>query len=276
MPKHVQTRLVLPDVHIPFHDRHLVDAWLAFAAKVKPDGIDILGDVIDCYKCSRFDHNPERRDSLQDEIDQCRSLLEEVRSVAGRKADIKQCCGNHEDRVRRLLWTNSKAFADIRGLSIPALLGLDRPMVRADKTAAPSLNIEFFPLNTPYYIGNLGYFHGDMSSKGTWQNGGSGSNAKKIIMAKRISCVVGHDHQLGYSCVTDWQTTVEGFQAGCVCLLTPEYIQGMPPWQQGWLLTHHFDNGDFSIEFVRSVVGSKGQRRLLFRDQCVATLPKAK
>ncbi|MEK7383157.1 MAG: hypothetical protein AAB262_07705, partial [Elusimicrobiota bacterium] len=133
-------RLILPDTHIPFHDKRVVDRWLKHAAQLRPDGVDIIGDLLDCYCLSRFDKNPERKDSLQDELDQAHEFLREVRSVVGPKCDIRYTEGNHEQRLKRVLWGNCKALSGLRGLGIPQLLKLDE------------LRVQWFPTGLPYRI----------------------------------------------------------------------------------------------------------------------------
>jgi len=120
------TRLVLPDVHIPFADENLLGSWMESISIFKPDGIDIIGDLMDCYTLSRFDKNPARKVNLQEEITDTRRFLGNVRCLAGRGCDIRYSEGNHEDRMRKMLWRKVPELADLQNLTIPELLGLKK------------------------------------------------------------------------------------------------------------------------------------------------------
>jgi hypothetical protein len=257
-----QVRLALSDCHFPFHDAPLLEVWLKHLEDLLPDGVDILGDLLDCYSLSRFDKNPLRKHDIQEEIDQVQTFLEELVGRTLTYCDIRYSEGNHENRLKRLLWGKAKELAPIRNLTIPKLLDLK------------SLGIKYYPLNQPYTIGGLCYLHGDLSSKSTWTAGGGGSNAKKVLISKNVSCLLGHSHKMAYVCFTPWGTTYEGWEAGCLCRMDPEYIQGSPPWQQGWAVVRYPPQGGFDVSLVR-VIPEKKKRLVIFEGRVLATLPPA-
>lgn len=259
-----QTRLVLPDVHIPFHDPLLVEAWMAFAAKLKPSGVDIIGDLLDCYPISRFDKNPLRKASLQAEVDAGRDLLESLRRVVGKEVNIEYSEGNHENRLRRLLWSVGKNLADLRGLNIPTLLGLK------------DLRITYHTPETPYRLGKIWILHGDVSRKQNFSKSAGGRAADAVARSIGGSVLMGHTHQMGHTMFRSWERELEGYEVGCLCQFDMEYVVGVPPWQQGWAVLNMFPDGNFSVEFVRSVEGARRKRHLIFRDQTIAVLPPAK
>lgn len=259
-----QTRLVLSDVHIPFQDNDLVGAWLDFAKALKPDAIDIIGDLLDCYPLSTFDKNPARRANIQDEADQGHDLLRTIRKVVGPKCQIKMTEGNHEHRLTRMLWGRSKELAPIRNLRIPALLRLDE------------LGIQYHGPQNPYRVGNLWFLHGDVSRKQNFSKSAGGSASDAIARAVGGSVLIGHTHQMGHRMYRNWEKNLEGYEVGCVCQFDMEYVVGVPPWQQGWAVANIFPDGNFSVEFIRSVEGTRRKRHLVFRNQVVSVLPPAK
>lgn len=259
-----RTRLVMPDVHIPFQDNHLVGAWMDFAAELKPDAVDIIGDLWDAYPLSRFDKNPLRKGSLQGELDGARGLLVQLRKVVGTGCEVRYSEGNHENRLKRLLWGKSKEFADLRNLSIPKLLNLG------------ALGIRYYLPESPYRIGKLWFLHGDVSRKSNFSKSAGGRAADAIARSVGGSVIMGHTHQMGHTMFRSWERELEGYEVGCMCQFDLEYVVGCPPWQQGWAVVNTFPGGNFSVEFIRSVEGSRGKRHLLFRDRTIAVLPPAK
>lgn len=272
-----QTRLVVPDVHVPFHDPRLWEELLRHVDKLRPDGIDIIGDFIDCYPLSKFDKNPHRRDKIQLEVDIARGMLENLRGATGTSCDIRFSEGNHENRLRRLLWTKSKPLADLCNLSIPSLLGLDRPMIRADRTIAESLGIQYIVPETPYKIGELWYLHGDLGRKCNWSMSFGGRLAEAV--AKRVgnSVIMGHSHQMGKVMYRTWERLIRGHEVGCLCHFNLEYIVGYPQWQQGWAIVDFTKSGHFQVNFVEAVSkAQKSKRTLLFVGGEMATIGPAK
>lgn len=264
MQKVTQTRLILPDVHVPFHDPKLVGAWMDFASALKPDAVDIIGDVLDCYHLSRFDKNPARKASFQDELDTARGMLERIREAVGPSATIHYSEGNHENRLRRMLWGRVKEFATLRNLTIPELLHLD------------NLRIRYYRPESPYEVGKLTFLHGDVTRKQNFSKSAGGRAADSVARAIGGSVIMGHTHQMGHTMFRTWQRELEGYEVGCLCQFDMEYVIGVPPWQQGWAVANIFPDGNFSVEFIRSVEGSSHKRYLLFRDQVIAKLPPAK
>ena len=259
-----QTRLVLSDVHIPFHDPGLVRAWLDFARKLKPAGVDIIGDVMDCYMLSRFDKNPARKSSFQSELDTARDLLAEIRRAVGPNCDIRYSEGNHENRLKRMLWGRVKEFADLRNLSIPQLLD------------TKGLGIKYYIPESPYRIGNLWFLHGDVTRKQNFSKSAGGRAADGVARAIGGSVLMGHTHQMGHAMFRSWERELEGYEVGCLCQMNMEYCIGVPPWQQGWAVVHILKGGAFSVEFVRCVEGARRRRNLIYRDKVIATLPPCK
>ncbi len=213
-----QTRVVLPDLHIPFHDPRLLRKWLDFVEDLQPDGIDIIGDFLDCYKLSRFDTNPARRGNLQTEVDTGIGILSDLRSRVGKSCDIRFSEGNHEDRLRKLLWGNCRQLSGIRNLTVPDLLGLEK------------FRISYHRASSPYRVGSLWYTHGvRLSSTG-------GLTARLNGQRLGGSIIVGHSHRMGWIPESSYGGICDYWECGCLCKSQLEYTQLTPNWQQGWLV----------------------------------------
>ena len=211
----------------------------AVARELKPDVVVHLGDLVDCWSISDFDRDPLRKSTLQDEVDIAYGLLAELRRAAP-KAAMYLLEGNHEDRLRRLLWRMNdkqrelvklRAFQD--GINWPNLLRL------AD------LDCTFVPTQgqaRTRILPKLIVKHGSVVRK--W----SGQSAKSEHERYGKGGLSGHTHRLGAFYSNDYNGTHVWWEAGCTCALDPEYCMD-PDWQQGFLvLTYVGDR--FSIEPV--------------------------
>lgn len=228
---------MLSDCHIPFHDRHVVDRWLQHANTLKPDAIDIIGDTIDAYPLSRFDKNPERRATLQDELDQCSVLLDGIRAAVHKGTEIHYTEGNHEQRLRRLLWGKCSEFAGIRNLTMPELLQL------------PKRGVVWHSIDEPYQLpGSTTWVtHGDIVRK----HSGATARAKSDRIESSVIC--GHSHRMGWCPTTSWTGCRDAWEVGHVCDPRKlEYVSGPPQWQQGWAVVY-VGNGWTDVSFVRVV-----------------------
>ncbi|KKN68062.1 hypothetical protein LCGC14_0455160 [marine sediment metagenome] len=243
-----QSRIVLPDLHVPFHDKKLLDCWLErLEDRPAPHrewaGVDIIGDFLDCYSLSRFDTNPmRRRASLQDELDQGKEILSRIRELVP-KAEIRYSEGNHEDRLRKILWGKSRALAELRGLTIPELLGLD------------DWGILWHSVENPYKIGDLWYTHGDLL------RGNAGLSARAKSEAMGGSVIIGHTHRLGYCPRTFHTGVTDAYEVGH--MTDPkqlDYHRHVLNWQAGWAEVH-FEGSHHWVNFYRVV--DRGRERVV-------------
>lgn len=241
--KHL-TRIVLPDVHFPFEDTNLVGAWLDHVKALKPDGIDIIGDLIDCYSLSRFDKNPARKSNLQVELDQANHFLLVMRKYAGRFCDIRYSEGNHEDRLRKVLWNKIPGMNNIRNLTIPGLLNLKK------------LGISWHSTQNPYKIRDLWYTHGDMLRQSAGMSGRA--------MSDKIhgSVILGHCHRMGWSPRTTWNGREDAYEVGHLTDYTQlDYVRSVPNWQQGWAVVEFLEGGGHVVSFA--TVHQQGRKRIV-------------
>lgn len=84
------------DLHIPFHDRRLLELLFAFLDWFRPHRIFILGDLIDCYTLSDFLKDLRRITTLQEELDEANRVLSELYRLC---PEIEFFEGNHEYRL---------------------------------------------------------------------------------------------------------------------------------------------------------------------------------
>lgn len=230
--KKPETILVVPDIHIPFEYPNAVEAYLCWGASMKPDRVVFIGDVIDAYTISRFDKNPGRKDSLQKEVNKAQELLAATSVLFS--CPIHYMEGNHEDRLRKFLWSKAPHLADIRGLTIPELLCLEE------------WGIQWHDALDPLRIGGVTFMHANRIRKH------AGMTALAISDEREQSIVCGHSHRQGFA----WRTSAAGTRFGCEvgCLCNPhklDYVDSIPNWQFGGALVHVSPDRPASVELVR-------------------------
>jgi len=242
----IQSRIVLPDLHVPFHDKKLLECWMTRLTNGNGvgrfHGVDIIGDFIDCYSLSRFDSNPARKNTFQQEVDEGNEILNKIRQIAP-NADIRYSEGNHEDRLRKLLWGKAPALAHLRNFGIPHVMGLE------------NLEVQYYRTEEPYKIGDLWYGHGDLLRK----HAGMSARAKGDAMGGSV--IIGHTHRLGYCPFTMHTGTWDAYEVGYMADPTQlDYHRHVFNWQLGWAEVN-FRGGYHWVNFYRVV--DRGRERVV-------------
>ena len=102
--------LFLADVHFSkdnTHDPVVFDIAKQIAKDLKPDGLGLLGDMIDCERISKFTQK-EWKNGAYETVEEIYGFREEyflplIKACNNKKLDIKLCCGNHENRIEDFL-----------------------------------------------------------------------------------------------------------------------------------------------------------------------------
>jgi calcineurin-like phosphoesterase family protein len=230
--RETQTALIYGDSHFPYQDNAVLDIVRQISQDLKPDTIIHIGDLVDCYPISDYDRNPHRRFNLQDEINQARQHLATMR-LYNPQAVFHLFEGNHEDRLRRLLWRMKGPSAELlqldivkTGLTWPALLGL------------PELGIQFYAYDGAQAFSRVlpkfTVIHGNLVRKF------GGYSARGEMEKYGTSGASGHSHRLGLTAHRKLDGAYIWIETGCTCKLEAEYVQN-PDWQAGCVVMT-FDN----------------------------------
>lgn len=218
--------LLYGDTHFPFQDERALAIVAKIAEQLQPDVIVHMGDLLDCYSLSRFDKNPDRMESVQDEIDLARAHLVGMRRRSP-KSQFVLLEGNHPDRLRRVLWNLPGEAAFLHRLTAfrdtmtwPHLLGLGE------------MGVEFVPYGVESKHEFLPKFivkHGDVVRRH------SAHTAKAELDRYNRSGASGHTHRLGLYMHRDYNGNHIWLETGCTCSTEPEYSAD-PDWQQGCIV----------------------------------------
>lgn len=115
--------IVVPDIHVPFHDVAYLCLLKEVIKRVKPYGIVQLGDALDFWQVSRFDKNPLRKQTIAEDAKVYHAILLEWAELLPANGIIHQLEGNHEDRLRRYIWQHAKELVGIVQ-NVPQMIGL--------------------------------------------------------------------------------------------------------------------------------------------------------
>jgi hypothetical protein len=221
----------LNDAHIPFHDFLAVDVAIKFCAIIQPQ-IIILHEFHDFYDLSKFDKNPSRKTNLQDEIDEVTKYLGAIRKYCP-KSRIILLKSNHTDRLKKYLWKKAPELESLRALEFKELLKLDE------------YKIEY--MNDFSYQDFL-FKHGDIIRQE------SAMTAKYELKKEGVSGCSGHTHRLGVHYKTLRGGSYVWVEAGCLCKLDAEYIEGTADWQQGVAMVSFKPNSKHFIAQVYPII----------------------
>lgn len=249
--------VVIGDTQVPFHDPAAMQIARGIISAVDPDILLHMGDHNDCWQISDYDRDPNREGSLQDDIDVAKEELHQLAQCA-KKARRVLLEGNHEDRLRRLIWRLPGGAIELAKLRVfkqtmtwPYLLGLDEigwEWIETDRQS-----------RTPV-LPKLISIHGHQLKGSTTVEG---ANARKAIQKYGRSCIVGHHHRACFLGRRDHNGQTFGIETGCLCLLDGQPYGSDFNWQQAvtvidWTRDHRIMN-------VQSVMIRDG--RALWRGQ---------
>jgi hypothetical protein len=108
--------VVLPDIHVPAHDKLAMWAIKAFLKDYQPHILIFIGDVADVFGLSRWDRPPRVAVNQQAELDETRRLVDSLISISN-AIHVFYIMGNHEDRMFRYLTDPGGQVANILDFS---------------------------------------------------------------------------------------------------------------------------------------------------------------
>jgi UDP-2,3-diacylglucosamine pyrophosphatase LpxH len=204
--------VVMNDIHFPFQDDATLECLDSFLDDLDPSIIILNGDINDFYEVSRFDKNPRRSFSLQDELDMSTRFKERLakRYPTAHRVLID---GNHEDRLRQWLWAHPQ-IASLRALNLDDLLSAGDAFKRLS-------------YGSQVQISHLLIEHGQLARQG------SAMSARAMYAKRGMSGIMGHTHRFGTISRRDMRGQHIYIENGCLCGLDPEY-EPCPDWTQGF------------------------------------------
>jgi UDP-2,3-diacylglucosamine pyrophosphatase LpxH len=234
--------IFLSDIHFPFQDRPSWGLTLEVMKDLKPNLVFLGGDILDCYAVSKYDREPSRKLTLQQDLNYAYEELSKIRKAVGKEAEIVFLEGNHEQRLKKFLSSKAEELSVLEALELRHLLKLD------------SLNIKWIDNGTRTKIGKLWHLHGN-------EIAGGGANIAKSKFDKLGSNVIfGHHHKLQSYTKRNYEGEVCGAWAnGCLSDLQPDYAH-FTDWILGFSLIDYGKTGNFNVDQVPIIKPSVNSR----------------
>lgn len=242
------------DLHLPHHDPAALNLLYQVLDFVSPNLFVDHGDTLDCEEISKYPKDPMNRTTLKEEIRMGAEHLGTVHAITP-NAEHVWLEGNHEERLRRLVWSlaDNRQAGEI--LTLPAvqevlqwrsLLGIGD--LGWETIAYPRHKLLF---------DRLILCHGEKVRKD------SGQTEKAEYNHYGKGGLSGHSHRVGYYGRRDYNGQHGWWGLGCMCAIRTDYVS-FPNWQQGFcVLTWSDDRTAFAVERVRifdGVAYFRGQR----------------
>ena len=168
----------LSDIHFPFEDRASWQLTLDVIKDIKPDMVFLGGDILDCYAVSQYDREPDRKLTLQQDLDYAFEELSRLRKACPKNTKILYLEGNHETRLTRYLQSKAEELSVLNAIKLPELLKLDK------------LKIKWIPNGSRTKIGKLWHLHGNEIA------GGGANIAKAKFDRLGTNIIFGHHHKM--------------------------------------------------------------------------------
>lgn len=218
----------LTDFHVPYEDQTAIQLAYAFCHWLQPE-IIIVHELHDFYAVSKFDKDPDRKENLQDEIDQANKYLKELRRICP-ESRIILLKSNHTERLRKYLWSKAPELNSLRCLKLEELFELRK------------LNIEY---KDCFMFRDFLFKHGNIVRQD------SAYTAKGEFLKEGCSGASGHTHRLGMYFSTKRGGKYVWVESGCLCKTDASYIDGTANWQQGFSLISFQEKGK---QFIPQII----------------------
>jgi hypothetical protein len=222
----VLTAVIYGDTHFPYQDEKALRVVQGIVKSVKPTVLVNDGDLVDCWQISRFDKDPTRKDSLQDNIDEAREHLAEMALLAPKTRRVL-LEGNHESRLTRTIWGLEGAAREL-----PKLRAFNQAMTWPKLLETQAIGWEWVSERDQSKTAILPKI---ITKHGTVVRKWSGASARGEWERYGKSGTSGHTHRLGTFYHRDHNGTASWTETGCTCLLDPPYGTDFD-WIQGCVL----------------------------------------
>lgn len=222
---------VLSDIHIPYHDRRVLETAVGYLRKrYTIDTFLLNGDFQDFHTISRWEREPKAR-SLADE---CKTGVDCLSWFRGqfRKAEFIYKLGNHCERLDKYIWNKA-----------PELWGLSNVQLRS------VLEFEKFGITEvgeqrPIMAGKLPIFHGHELPKGM---SSPVNPARGAYMRTAHTMLMGHLHRPSTHTEPDmFKNDTTCWSTGCLCDLSPNYAR-LNKWCHGFCYVEVEADGAFNV-----------------------------
>ena len=230
------------DIHFPHHDPRTLDILYQILDDVGPHLVWDHGDTLDCEQISKYPKDPFHRVGMKEEIRLAANHFGVVQGLTP-NAEHGWCEGNHEERLRRLIWSMAE---DRRAGEILTLDAVRDALQWGALLGIGELGWEIvnYP-NHKLLHDKLILCHGEKV------RAESGASEKAEYMKYGKGGISGHTHRVGFYGRTDYNGVHGWWGLGMMGKVRSDYTS-FPNWQQGFaVVTWNKDKTEYHVERVR-------------------------
>lgn len=227
--------IILGDIHVPEQDDLAMNAVFKLMKNEKFDGIINIGDFMDFNSLSKFSkgkHKTLEGQRVKEDYIKANAMLDVFDELLPKNAEKHFLTGNHEVRLNS--WIEEFPMLD-------GLFDFESCLKLKER------GYKVYPHNEIVKFGRLCVVHGIYCS----------ANPAKVHATKLLSNVLcGHLHSPEMALIHSpaKEVSVVGYVNGCLCSMSPEYMQGKPSnWSQGISILYLLPDGQFDIVLIRIV-----------------------
>lgn len=241
---------VLSDIHVPYHDKSVLEAAVKECKRHKCDVIVINGDLIDFCNISRFEKNPEAREPAEEIRNTAQLMLWLRQQFPNARLIFKE--GNHDVRYSRFVYANAPVLWQLQQVHLPNILGWEM----ADATGNESVKLEKYGwehLHNSRMImcGRLPILHGHEC-----RISGGINPARAAYLKTSHTILIGHLHKTSQHTESGlFSDECSTFSTGCLCSLRPAYMPYGNRWNHGFGIIDVQSNGEFDVRNHRIADG---------------------
>jgi predicted phosphodiesterase len=220
--------LLLPDPHVPDHDRVTLELAVKEGKRRKLAGLIFTGDTLDTHDLSEHEKDPDAP-PFPEELRIGEQLVAWFRGQFPKIPFVFKE-GNHEERMQRFIHKRAKELRGLRGLSIAEQLRLD------------NYGAEWVGEKRVIELGRLSVIHGHE------YHGSGGQNPAKWLHAKAHSVAIcGHFHRTSNFRDRNIRGKPESaWSMGCACYLHPKWMP-LNSWNNGFAVVEVARDGGFQV-----------------------------
>jgi len=234
IPNKITKLGILNDIHIPFYNKENLNAAIEYLKQKEVNGILLNGDIIDCYKGSKFLQDPSMR-NLPDEFNLLREFIDRLNFEFN--CPIFYKLGNHEERIENLVLRQ-----------VPELVHF----VTFENCLSDNGKFDFNEYKLTIikdkrivkFTEHLSIIHGHEYKTGIFNPVGV---ARWLYMKARSNSACGHAHKTdSFSARNINQKTISTHSIGCLCEMNPKYMP-LNDWQAGFAYVRRTENDNFKF-----------------------------
>jgi hypothetical protein len=223
--KKIWTAVLFADMHVPYHDKKVVEKFLDFLEENKNDIDEIVdcGDGVDAGALSEYVCLEEHKENLFEEIEEYKQLTKLIKLKLP-FATFTSLADNHYDlRLQRFLAKN------------PAMINMIKE-IDYGYTKEIEHGVPYFPLSK-YGQNKIAGIHGINFND---------LFAKKLTTQYRQDMFQAHTHTIQIYCS---ENKLTGYGLPCMCKTDMKYNNGKPVrWRQGWTVLT-WDGKNYEIKY---------------------------